>query len=81
MTPVAARRPLDYRRARAAARQSAWRSRQRDGRAVYSVTIDDIVIALLVHLHWLQEHQTTDRRAVSKAISELLADAAHKNFP
>jgi hypothetical protein len=33
---------------------------------------------MLVRLHWLADHQATDKRAVSAAISELLADAARR---
>jgi hypothetical protein len=73
-----ARRRIDPHRARAAnaARQSAWRSRQRVGVACYTVTIDAAIIDMLVRLHWLADDQATDRRAVGEAITHLLADAA-----
>jgi hypothetical protein len=67
-----------HRRALATARQSAWRQRQRDGVACYTVTIDGSVIDMLVRLGWLRDDEATDKRQVSRAIAELLADTARK---
>ena len=71
-----ARRQIDPRRVRATARQSAWRARQRDGQAVYPVTIDRAVLDLLVACGYLDDDQTGDRGEVSRALTEILRDAS-----
>jgi hypothetical protein len=68
----------DHRRAAATAHQRAWRARRRAGQACYVVAVDVTVIDLLIHLSWLRDDQATDKRQVSRAIAELLADTARK---
>jgi hypothetical protein len=63
----------------ATARQTAWRARQRDGRAVYPVTVDAAVIDLLVACGYLADAATGDRQQVSRALSEIMRDASTTN--
>ena len=62
----------------ASARQSAWRARRRALQACYVVTVDGAVLNMLERLGWMQGRPVTDRRAVSAALAELLADAAQQ---
>jgi hypothetical protein len=73
-THSAARR----RRARAA-KQRAYRARQKQDLAVYSATISFAVLDALVEWGWLREDEADDRRQVGRAITALLQDAASKN--
>jgi hypothetical protein len=57
-------------------RQRKLRARQRNGQAVYEVTVDGSVLDMLVRLRWLLEGQTGDRRQVAKAIAAMLAEAS-----
>jgi hypothetical protein len=66
------------RRAASARRQSAWRARRRAFQACYVVTVDGAVLDMLERLGWMQGRPVTDKRAVSDAIGELLADAARR---
>jgi hypothetical protein len=73
---TAARQPRHRRASRE--RQRRWRERQQSGCAVYQVTVTGEVLDMLVRLGWLRDSEATDRQQVSRAISELLADAAAK---
>ena len=79
LVPPSSRRPLDRRRMRGRSRQAAFRARQKAGVAIYAVPIDGAVIDLLVRLRWLRDQDATSRRAVAKAIADLLADAVTDN--
>jgi hypothetical protein len=46
--------------------------------ACYVVTVDGAVLNMLERLGWMQGRPVTDRRAVSAALAELLADAAQQ---
>ena len=61
---------------RRAARQRQYRQRLARSQAIYPVTVDGAVLDMLVRLGHLADGEATDRAAVSKAISDLLADAA-----
>jgi hypothetical protein len=74
-------------RSRAAAERKRRLNRERVARcvaradaglAVYQPEIGGEVIDMLVRLGWLQDVEATDRQQVNKAISAMLADAAHR---
>jgi hypothetical protein len=48
------------------------------GLAVYQVEIGGEVLDMLVRLGWLQDGEALDRQQVNRAISAMLADAAHQ---
>jgi len=45
------------------------------------VVIGEAVFDMLVRTGWLQDREVTNRRQVSRALSEMLADAAKQEFP
>jgi hypothetical protein len=66
---------MTARRSRAES-QRRYRQRRRDRQAVYLVSAGGTVLDMLVRLGHLADHETTNKRQVAKAISDLLADAA-----
>jgi hypothetical protein len=75
MISVAARRPLD-RRANAATKQRRYRDRVRQCRASYRVDIDDRILSMLIRRRYIDEAEVADARAVSEALTHLVADLA-----
>jgi hypothetical protein len=55
-----------------------WRQRQKRGLACAQVEYSSDVVGLLVRLRWIDEREACDRKAVGRAISELLRDAARR---
>ena len=68
----------DRRRRQAArkARDARHRSRVKACRAVYQIEIGGEVLDLLLKARWISEEALSDKRAVERALSEMLAASA-----
>jgi hypothetical protein len=64
--------------ARRLERQRAWRARVRAGVVLVPVAVDAAILEFLIQLHWLEEQDAGDKRAVGAAIARLLADTARR---
>ena len=62
----------DAARMQAAARMRALRQRERDGRIIASVEVDQSITQYLCDAGLLPEHQLEDRAAISAAIGRVL---------
>jgi hypothetical protein len=70
---------LDSRRRLAelkAARDARRRQRLKSGKACYTIEADGELLDLLVRLHWISEAELLDKRAVERALGEMLAASA-----
>jgi hypothetical protein len=61
-------------------RQKRLRARQRNGEVVVSVTVTNEIIAALIDLGWLLEHESEDRKHIGAAIRKLL-DRSFQKIP
>jgi hypothetical protein len=52
------------------------RARERNHQALAKTTYDDAVLDLLINTGWLLEEESTDKKLVSRAISEMVRDTA-----
>lgn len=66
------RRRQDARRAR----DRRHRQRLKSGRACYTIEGDGALLDLPLRLHWISEGELLDRRAVERALGEMLAASA-----
>lgn len=60
----------------AASRSARYRQRLKSGRAVYRIELGGEVLDMAIRLHWLSEAEVLDRRAVERALGEMLAASA-----
>jgi hypothetical protein len=56
--------------------QADYRARQRNGRIVAPVEADADVVGFLIRTKWLAESDAHDRRAIGRAITAVMKDAA-----
>ena len=57
-------------------RNKRYSDRQRSGRVVINVEIDEAIIGLLIRTDYLAERDAANRNALTKAVARLLKDAA-----
>jgi hypothetical protein len=58
--------------------QRRYRQRGREGKRVYLVELDGLILNLLVRTEWLRDGATGDDREVARAVQALLSDMAKK---
>ncbi len=66
----------ERRRALRREQQRRHRARLRHGRRAYVIELSEPVLDMLVRLHWIDDRATADDRAISRAVTALLNDAA-----
>jgi hypothetical protein len=75
MTPAARAANRQRRREQ----QRRHRQREREGKRVYPIELDGLILDFLVHTEWLAEAVASDDGAVAAAVTALLTDAARKS--
>lgn len=59
---------LDRKRIQDRERQARYHRRQRNGVVIVPVPVDEELLGILATLNWIPERQSTDKKAIARAI-------------